>query len=150
EKRLFPPSTDFSAKARIPNRAALDTLTQAANQDFEGFWATHARAELTWHKPFETVLDRANAPHYRWFTDGELNVSFNCLDRHLKDKGDKIAVMFEGESGNVTQLTYRQLHQQVCRFANVLKAQGVTQSDRIVIYLPMVPEAIIAMQACAR
>jgi acetyl-CoA synthetase len=150
EERLFPPPTEFSAKARIPNRAALDSLIRAANENFEGFWATQARAELTWHKPFEVVLDSTNAPHYRWFTDGELNVSFNCLDRHLKDKGDKIAVIFEGEPGDVTTLTYRQLHQRVCRFANVLKAQGVTQGDRVVIYLPMVPEAVIAMQACAR
>jgi acetyl-CoA synthetase len=150
EKRLFPPPTEFSAKACIPNRAALDSLIQAANEDFEGFWATQARTELTWHKPFETILDSTNAPHYRWFTDGELNVSFNCLDRHLKDKGDKIAIIFEGEPGDVTTLTYRQLHQRVCRFANVLKAQGVTQGDRVVIYLPMVPEAVVAMQACAR
>lgn len=150
EERFFPPSAEFSAKALIPNRAALDSLVQAANEDFEGFWAAQAKAEITWHKPFETVLDSTTPPHYRWFTDGELNVSFNCLDRHLTDKADKIAIIFEGEPGDVTTLTYRQLHQRVCRFANVLKAQGITKGDRVVIYLPMVPEAIIAMLACAR
>ncbi|BAW80298.1 acetyl-CoA synthetase [Candidatus Nitrosoglobus terrae] len=150
EERLFPPSAEFSTKARIPNRAALDSLIQVANKDYVGFWAKQARAELSWHQPFEITLDSTNAPYYQWFNDGELNVSFNCLDRHLKDKGDKIAIIFEGESGDRTTLTYQQLHQRVCRFANVLKAQGITQGDRVVIYLPMVPEAVIAMQACAR
>lgn len=150
EDRLFPPPAEFSAQARIPDRATLDSLIQAANEDFEGFWAAQAREEITWHKPFRTVLDSTNAPHYRWFSDGLLNVSFNCLDRHLEDKADKTAIIFEGEPGDVTTLTYRQLHQRVCRFANVLKAEGVTAGDRVVIYLPMAPEAVIAMQACAR
>ncbi|KFI23462.1 acetate--CoA ligase [Nitrosococcus oceani] len=150
EERLFSPPAEFSAKARIPDRAAFDSLVQAANENFEGFWADQAKAELTWHKPFETVLDDTNPPYYRWFTEGELNVSFNCLDRHLKGKADKAAIIFEGERGEVTTLTYRQLHQRVCRFANVLKEQGIVPGDRVVIYLPMVPEAVIAMQACAR
>ncbi|QBQ54912.1 acetate--CoA ligase [Nitrosococcus wardiae] len=150
EERLFPPLAEFSAQARIPDRATLDSLAQAANEDLEGFWATQACAEITWHKPFKTVLDSTNPPHYQWFSDGELNVSYNCLDRHLREKADKIAIIFEGEPGDITTFTYHQLHQRVSRFANVLKAQGVTEGDRVVIYLPMVPEAVIAMLACAR
>lgn len=150
EERLFLPPAEFSAQARIPDRATFDSLIQAAHKDFEGFWGAQAREEITWHKPFTTILDSTDAPHYRWFSDGTLNISFNCLDRHLEDKADKTAIIFEGEPGDVATLTYRQLHQRVCRFANVLRAEGVTAGDRIVIYLPMVPEAVIAMQACAR
>ncbi len=150
EERLFLPPAEFSAQARIPNRAIFDSLVQTANEDFEGFWAAQAKAEIAWHKPFKAILDSTDAPHYRWFSDGILNISFNCLDRHLENKADKTALIFEGEPGDVATLTYRQLHRRVCRFANALKAEGVTAGDRVVIYLPMVPEAVIAMQACAR
>ena len=96
------------------------------------------------------MLDSTKAPHYRWFTDSMLNVSYNCLDRHLEQRGDKTAIIFEGEAGDVRQLSYRELLAEVCRFANALKANGIGKGDRVVIYMPMVPEAVIAMHACAR
>ena len=150
ETRVFPPSADFRQAARISSHAQLDALRQQAVDDYEGFWAAQARSELSWHQPFQQVLDSSNAPHFRWFADGRLNVSVNCLDRHLATRGDKVAIIFEGEQGDRRTLTYRQLHQEVCRFANALKTQGVVAGDRVVIYMPMIPEAVIAMQACAR
>ncbi len=149
ENRLFPPSPDFAANAQI-NEAQLQSLYKQAEDDYEGFWAERAREELAWHKPFNTILNSDNAPHYRWFEDGELNVSHNCLDRHLADKADKTAIIFEGEQGDTRHITYRELHRDTCRFANALKAQGIEKGDRVVIYMPMVPEAVVAMQACAR
>ncbi|CAB1275735.1 acetate--CoA ligase [Candidatus Nitrosacidococcus tergens] len=150
EKRIFFPSSEFSAAAHIPSKDNLHKIHSIANRDFEGFWATQAKTELTWHQDFTTVLDRSNPPFYGWFIDGTLNVSFNCIDRHLEAHGEKIAIISERESGEITTLTYRQLYQRVCRFANVLKSQGVSIGDRVIIYLPMISEAIIAMQACAR
>jgi len=149
ENRQFPPSDTFSSQARL-NQARLEQLNQQAKENYEEFWATLARQELTWQKPFSSALDSSNAPHFKWFHDGELNVSFNCLDRHLQDKGDKTAIIFEGEQGDVEHISYRELHKRVCQFANGLKALGIKNGDRVVIYLPMVPEAVIAMQACAR
>ena len=150
EIRRFEPSPDFSARARIGSMQALQALHQQAKQDHEQFWAGLARSEISWQKPFTRTLDSSKAPHYRWFDDGQLNVSYNCLDRHLKDKAQKTAIIFEGEQGDVRHLTYAELHRDVCRFANALKAQGIKKGDRVVIYMPMVPEAVIAMQACAR
>ena len=121
-----------------------------AGQDFVGFWADLAVAEIDWQQPFTVPLDDSNAPNYRWFADGQLNVSHNCLDVHLQSRGDKVAIIFEGEPGDVRKLTYAQLHQEVCRFANALKAKGIERGDRVIIYLPLIPEAVIAMQACAR
>ncbi len=149
EKRLFQPPPAFVEKARL-DAQALAELHRRAKADYEGFWSDLAASEITWQQPFETVLDASRAPHYRWFPDGRLNVSFNCLDRHLEDKADKTAIVFEGEQGDVRTLTYRELHGQVCRFANVLLTQGIRQGDRVVIYMPMIPEAVVAMQACAR
>lgn len=150
ETRVFPPSAEFAQSARIKNRAQLDALRQHAADDYEGFWATQAQAELTWQQPFQQALDSSRAPHYRWFDGGRLNVSANCLDRHLATRGNQVAIIFEGEQGDKRTLSYQQLHQEVCRFANALKAQGVRSGDRVVIYMPMIPEAVIAMQACAR
>ena len=150
EIRRFEPSPDFSARARIGSMQALQALHQQAKQDHEQFWAGLARSEISWQKPFTRTLDSSKAPHYRWFDDGQLNVSYNCLDRHLKDKAQKTAIIFEGEQGDVRHLTYAELHRDVCRFANALKAQGIKKGDRVVIYMPMVPEAVIALQACAR
>ena len=149
EQRQFPPRPEFARAAQF-DAARLDALYAAAAADYEGFWATRARELLSWDKPFTTTLDDSKAPNYRWFTDGELNVSFNCLDVHLAARGDKTAIIFEGEGGDRRTLTYRQLTAEVCRFANALKALGVEPGDRVVIYMPMVPEAVIAMQACAR
>ena len=149
EERRFPPSTEFTARARL-KPAALKALHAEAAADYEGFWARQARSELRWHKPFTVTLDASQAPNYRWFTDGELNVSHNCLDVHLEERGHKTALTFVGEPGDVRHVSYRELHADVCRFANALLSQGVTAGDRVVIYMPMAPEAIVAMQACAR
>ncbi len=150
ENRLFQPSDAFASAARIGQRTDLDALRAKAEADHEGFWAELARTELDWHKPFNTVLDDSRAPHFEWFNDGEINVSYNCLDRHLAKKANKTAIVFEGEQGDTRHISYAELHADVCRFANGLKAIGAKAGDRIVIYMPMVPEAVIAMQACAR
>ncbi|MFZ5593211.1 MAG: acetate--CoA ligase [Pseudomonadota bacterium] len=150
EDRLFDPPAAFAAQARIGNREQLDALRRHAAEDHEGFWADLARQEITWQRPFQNILDSSRAPHFRWFSDGQLNVSWNCLDRHLPAKGDKAAIVFEGEPGDIRRITYAELHREVCRFANALKNQGIREGDRVVIYMPMIPEAVIAMQACAR
>ncbi len=149
EDRLFPPPTGFVDKARMTEEK-LAALYNRAAQDNVGYWADMAREFLLWDRPFDTVFDDSEAPNFRWFTDGELNVSRNCIDRHLEARGDKPAIIFEGEQGDTTTLTYRELHRRVCRFASTLKAYGIEKGDRVVIYMPMVPEAVIAMQACAR
>jgi acetyl-CoA synthetase len=149
EERTFAPPADFSSKARI-KAADLEALRRHAGNDYTGFWAQLARQEIVWHTPFTVSLDEATAPNYRWFTDGRLNVSYNCLDVHLAERGSKTAIIFEGEPGDTRRLTYQELHAEVCRFANALKAQGVAKGDRVAIYLPLVPEAVIAMHACNR
>ena len=124
EERSFPPSPEFTAKARL-KPADVAALRREAAADHVGFWARQARSELRWHKPFTVTLDDSQAPNYRWFTDGELNVSYNCLDVHLEERGHKTAVTFVGEPGDVRHVSYRELHADVCRFANALLAQGV-------------------------
>jgi acetyl-CoA synthetase len=149
EERRFEPSSEFTARARLkPEDVA--TLRAEAAANYKGFWARQAQKELRWHKPFSVTLDESKAPNYRWFTDGQLNVSWNCLDVHLEERGHKTAVTFVGEPGDVRHVSYRELHADVCRFANALSAQGVKAGDRVVIYMPMSPEAIVAMHACAR
>ncbi|MHB8919689.1 MAG: acetate--CoA ligase [Halothiobacillus sp.] len=150
ENRVFPPNPAFAAKARIGSRAAYDALVAEADADYEGFWARLAREFVTWDTPFSTVLDESNAPHYRWFTEGKLNASVNCIDRHLPTKASKIAIIAEADDGSVREITYQQLHDQVVALANGLKSLGITQGDRVIIYMPMIPEASIAMLACAR
>ncbi|HEX5636208.1 MAG TPA: acetate--CoA ligase [Gammaproteobacteria bacterium] len=149
ENRKFKPNPDFVARARI-RKEEFDALHKMAAEDYTGFWAKQARELLSWHRPFKQVLDDSRAPHFTWFADGSLNVSYNCLDRHLASKANKTAIIFEGEKGDVRTLTYQQLTDEVSRFANALKAQGIKSGDRVVIYMPMIPEAVIAMQACAR
>ncbi len=149
EERSFPPSAEFTSTARL-KPADVARLRAEAAMDHEGFWARQARSELRWHKPFSVTLDSSDAPNYRWFGDGELNVSYNCLDVHLEERGHKTALTFVGEPGDVRHVSYRELHADVCRFANALLAQGVKAGDRVVIYMPMTPEAIVAMHACAR
>jgi acetyl-CoA synthetase len=149
EQRLFPPPRKFTEAARI-KAADLAALQRRADADPVGYWADLARAEIAWRKLFTQTLDESTAPNYRWFADGELNVSWNCLDVHLAEHGHRTAIIFEGEPGDVRELSYRQLHAEVCRFANALKARGVRRGDRVVIYMPLVPEAVVAMQACAR
>jgi acetyl-CoA synthetase len=149
EKREFPPSAAFRKQATI-KAAQLQGMYDKAAEDYVGFWADLAVANIEWHRPFTVPLDDVRAPNYRWFTDGQLNVSYNCLDVHLAERGDKTAIIFEGESGDSRKLTYTQLHQEVCRFANALKSKGIQRGDRVVIYMPLVPEVVVAMHACAR
>jgi acetyl-CoA synthetase len=149
EDRVFPPSAAFSKEATLKD-GELQRMYAKAEHDFVGFWADLAMAEINWHVPFTVPLDDSQAPNYRWFTDGQLNVSHNCLDVHLAARSEKIAIIFEGEPGDVRKLTYAELHGEVSRFANALKANGIGRGDRVVVYMPLIPEAVIAMQACAR
>jgi acetyl-CoA synthetase len=149
EERSFPPSDDFAAHARLKG-ADVEALYQKAAADHVGFWSTLARRELVWQTPFTQTLDESRAPNYRWFTDGRLNVSYNCLDVHLAERGHQTALLFEGEPGDTRRLSYRELHAAVCRCANALKALGVRLGDRVVIYMPLIPEIVVAMHACAR
>jgi acetyl-CoA synthetase len=149
EERSFAPSAEFlSGAARSLEYFA--GLYRAAEQDYQAFWAGLARCELSWYTPFTQVLDESQIPNFRWFSDGRLNVSYNCLDIHLATRAEKTAIVFEGEQGDVQRLSYQELHTAVCIFANALKAQGVVAGDRVVIYMPLIPQAVIAMQACAR
>jgi acetyl-CoA synthetase len=149
EERSFPPGREFAARARVKPRD-LEAMRRRATEDPIGFWAELARRELVWHKPFSVTLDDSKAPNYRWFTDGQLNVSYNCLDVHLAERGHKTAIIFEGEPGDTRRLSYRELHAEVCRFANALRSQGVQRGDRVVIYMPLIPEIVVAMHACNR
>ena len=150
ENRLFPPSEAFKKNAAVSGIEAHRALCKEAEQDYEGFWAKRARDWMQWHKPFTQILDERDAPFYKWFYDGELNVSANCLDRHLQAQPNKTAIIFEADDGEVTTVTYQALHQRVCQFANGLKSIGVALGDRVIIYMPMSIEAVVAMQACAR
>ncbi len=146
EDRTFPPSADFVAGALVSDRS----LYEEAEADVEAFWARQARELLTWSKDFETVLEW-DLPFAKWFQEGELNVAYNCLDRHVEaGRGDHIAYHWEGEPGDQRTITYAELHTEVCRFANVLKGLGVAKGDRVAIYMPMIPELPVAMLACAR
>ncbi len=149
ENRRFPPPPAFAARARLRG-PEVEAMRRHAAADHVGFWGELARRSLHWHRPFTVTLDDSTAPNYQWFPDGELNVSWNCLDAHLAAHGDKPAIIAEGEAGDVRRLSYRDLHAEVCRLANGLKRLGIGRGDRVVIYMPMVPEAVIAMQACAR
>ncbi|WP_455286518.1 acetate--CoA ligase [Cupriavidus necator] len=151
EHRIFPPPSEFSSVAAVRGMDAYRELCEEAERDYEGFWARHAHELLHWHKPFTKVLDESNAPFYTWFEDGELNASYNCLDRNLHNgNADKVAIVFEADDGTVTRFTYRELHAKVCTFANGLKTRGIKKGDRVVIYMPMSVECVVAMQACAR
>ncbi len=149
EERTFHPPAQFTARARL-KPADLESLRRHAESDYTGFWAQLARQEIVWHKPFTVTLEEADAPNFRWFSDGQLNVSYNCLDVHLAERGHKPAILFEGEPGDVRRISYQELHGEVCRFANALKALGVQRGDRVAIYMPLVPEIIVAMHACNR
>jgi len=126
-------------------------LCAEAEKDFEGFWARLARENVVWNKPFTKTLDESNAPFYKWFEDGELNASANCLDKHMGTPNEnKVAVIFEADDGAVTKTTYKELLAKVSQFANALKAKGIKKGDRVLIYMPMTLEGVVAMQACAR
>ena len=151
ENRVFPPADAVVKGARISGMAAYHALCAEAEHDFEGFWARLARENLIWSKPFTRTLDESAAPFYKWFDDGELNASANCLDRHMGTPAEhKTAVIFEADDGTVTRTSYRELLTRVSQFANALKAHGVCKGDRVLLYMPMTLEGVIAMQACAR
>jgi acetyl-CoA synthetase len=150
EHRIFEPPTHFVAQANV-KKADFDALNAAAAKDFAGFWAKLARDEVLWHKPFTKTLDESTAPFYKWFDDGELNVSYNCLDRNLANgNAERVAIIFEADDGVVTKVTYRELYHRVCRLANGLKSLGIRKGDRVLVYMPMSVEGVVAMQACAR
>lgn len=150
ESRVFSPSENFVNNATISSLDAYNALCNKANEDYEGFWGDAAKEQIAWKKPFTQVLDESNPPFFKWFADGELNVSYNCIDRHLVDKADKVAMIYEKDDGTSENITYQQLHDRVCQFANGLRSLGVQRGDRVVVYMPMIADAIIAMQACAR
>ena len=150
EQRVFDPPASFAATARIPSMEAYQKLYDEAAADPAAFWARLAEEELDWFEQWESVLDW-QPPFAKWFVGGKINISYNCLDRHLTtDKRDKTALIWEGEPGDSRQLTYAQLHAEVCQMANVLKDMGVKKGDRVGLYMPMIPEAAMAMLACAR
>jgi acetyl-CoA synthetase len=149
ESRSFPPPAEFARAAHVRSQAEQEALYERAKADPEAFWAEQAQS-LSWDRPWTKVLEW-NEPHAKWFAGGRLNVSANCLDRHLSGpRRNKAAILWEGEPGDARTLTYEQLHREVCKFANVLKGQGIKAGDRVTIYMPMVPELAIAMLACAR
>ena len=150
ETRVFPPSPEFVKQANVSGMQAYRAMCAEAEKDFEGFWSKLAKEHLLWHKPFSKTLDESNAPFFKWFYDGELNASYNCLDRHMKTQPDKVAIIFEADDGKVTKITYKALYHEVCRFANALKSHGVKIGDRVLIYMPMSIQVVVAMQACAR
>ncbi len=151
ESRVFAPPEAFVQQATISGMARYEQLCAEAQKDHAGFWANLAREHLVWHKPFTRTLDESNAPFYKWFEDGELNVSYNCLDRHLGTPTEnKTAIIFEADDGKVVNVTYKELHGKVCEFANALKSLGYKKGERAIIYMPMSVEGVVAMQACAR
>ncbi len=149
EKRVFKPPKDFQRRARIKSLAQYQKMYRESIRQPDKFWRREAK-ELTWHKPWKRVLEW-KAPFAKWFVGGQLNISENCLDRHLTGpRRNKAALLWEGEPGEKRTLTYQQLHREVCRFGNVLKRNNIRKGDRVIIYLPTIPEAAIAMLACAR
>ena len=150
ESRVFAPSAEFVKSANISGMSAYNALCQEASDDYQGFWAKLARELLVWNKPFTKTLNEDNAPFYKWFEDGELNVSANCLDKHLNTIPNKVAIIFEADDGTIINVTFKELYHRVCQFANGLKKLNLTLGDRVIIYLPMGIDAVVAMQACAR
>jgi acetyl-CoA synthetase len=149
--KVYTPDADSVAAAHVSGMAAYEALCNEAQADYQGFWARMARETLSWKQPFTKVLDDSAAPFFKWFEDGTLNVSYNCLDRQVeRGLGDKTAIVFEADDGVVTRVTYSQLLDKVSRLANALRARGVKKGDRVVIYMPMSVEGVAAMQACAR
>lgn len=151
QKHIYNPNPEFSKNAAIPSMEAYWELQNRALEDYEGFWQGFADEKIDWLAPYDTVLDESDAPFYKWFTKGKLNVSNQCIDRHLSDKADKTAILFEGDRGEVEKISYLQLSQRVNKMANLLKNEfGIEKGDRVVLYMPMIPEAAYAMLACTR
>ena len=150
EDRIFNPSDEIIKNARVSGMKSYDTLVNKFKIDYQGAWAELAKELLIWDKPFTKVLNDKDAPFYKWFEDGKINASYNCLDRHITNQPNKTAIIFEADDGKVTSITYLDLYKKVCQFANGLKSLDLKVGDRVIIYLPMSIEAVIAMQACAR
>ncbi|WP_243457439.1 acetate--CoA ligase [Ottowia testudinis] len=151
ENRVFPPSEATVKAARISGMEAYQALCDEAERDFEGFWRRLAKENVVWSKEPTQVLDESNKPFYKWFADGQLNASANCLDKHMGTPVEnKTAIIFEADGGEVTKITYKELLARVSQFANGLKAHGIQKGDRVLVYMPMTIEGIVAMQACAR
>jgi acetyl-CoA synthetase len=151
ESRIFAPPQAFVDKANVSGMDAYKALCDEAERDYEGFWARLAREHVEWKEPFTRTLNEDNAPFYKWFEGGKLNVSYNCLDRNLKNgNADKTAIIFEADDGAVSKVSYQQLHDKVCQLANGLKSLGIKKGDRVIIYMSMSVEGVAAMQACAR
>ncbi len=151
ENRVFPPSEETVKRATISGMAAYEALCKEAEQDYAGYWARLAREHVVWKQPFTQVLDESNAPFYKWFADGKLNVSYNCLEKNIEaGLGDKVAIIFEADDGTVTKVTYKELLVRVNKFANALRSLGIKKGDRVLIYVAMSVEGVVAMQACAR
>lgn len=151
ETHVYLPSEEFVSKATIAGMPAYEALCKEAETDYEGYWARLARELLSWKKPFTQVLDESNAPFFKWFADGTLNASYNCLDRNVeRGLGDKTALIFEADGGEVTKVTYSELLAKTCQIANGLKSIGIGKGDRVVIYISMSIDGVAAMQACAR
>ncbi|MDF1836977.1 MAG: AMP-binding protein, partial [Planctomycetota bacterium] len=150
ESRAFPPSSEFQAGARIGSMEEYKRLHKQSIEQPDVFWDGVAK-ELPWMQPYDQVMDWSAAPKAKWFLNGKLNASAVCLDQHLEaGRGDKVAILWEGEPGDRKTFTYKEMHSAVCRFANVLKARGLGKGDRVAIYMPMVPELAMAVLACAR
>ena len=151
EATLYPPPAALTAAANVAGPAAYDKLVAEAAADYEGYWSRLAREFVSWKTPFTKGLNRDNAPFFKWFEDGTLNVSYNCLDRNVeRGLGEKVAIIFEADDGAVTKVSYKELLARTCQLANALKARGVKAGDRVVIYMSMSIEGVVAMQACAR
>jgi acetyl-CoA synthetase len=151
ENRVFQPPKALASKARVESMKRYQAMCAAFDLDFEGTWARLARENLVWNKPFTKTLNQKNKPFYKWFEDGQLNASANCLDKHIGTPTEnKTAIIFEGDDGSSSKVTYKQLLAKVSQFANALKAQGIKKGDRVIIYMPMTVEGVVAMQACAR
>ena len=151
ENRIFNPPADFVKNAAISGMDAYKKLCAEAEKDYEGFWGRLAKENLHWKQVFTKVLDESKAPFYKWFEDGTTNASYNCLDRNLQNgNANKTAIIFESDDGKVTKVTYQELHDRVCQLANALRKRGIKKGDRVIIYMPMSVEGVIAMQACAR
>ncbi|MGB3742173.1 MAG: acetate--CoA ligase [Castellaniella sp.] len=151
ENRVFPPPADLVKQANVSGMEGYKALCDEANRDPNAFWARLATENLLWEKPFTQVLDESNKPFYKFYPDGQINVSANCLDKHLGTPAEnRVALIFEADDGAVTKVTYKELHARVSQFANAIKSLGFKKGERAVIYLPMSIEAVVAMQACAR
>ena len=150
-KQIFNPNPDYAKDAAINSMDTYWKLQNRAIEDYEGFWKEYADEKIEWIAPYDKVLDESNAPFYKWFTNGKLNVSNQCIDRHLATKAEQNAIIFEGDKGDVEHITYAQLSMRVNKMANLLKNEfAVKKGDRVVLYMPMIPEAAYAMLACTR